>query len=194
MHSTEKDTNFVSSKRTTENKTVATIKKTHHLSLKSAIHIKKCNLTEKATIIYLQKANYLKTEITIMKKLFKTLVIALVAIGLTFTANAADDKTNKATFEVGMYRINNTMTMSVFIEKALGKSVVVELKDAKGETLHSETIGKKTVKYSKKWNLENLSDGKYSFVISNGTEKIVKEIGLTTKTPIPADSRTIALY
>jgi hypothetical protein len=129
-----------------------------------------------------------------MKTLFKTLAIALVATGLTFNANAADDKTKKSTFDVGMYRVNNTMTMKVMIEKAVGNNILVELKDSKGETVYSEIVNKKAAKYAKKWNLENLTDGKYSFVISNGAEKIVKEIDLTTKTPVPANARTIALY
>ncbi len=129
-----------------------------------------------------------------MKTLFKTLAIALVATGLTFNANAVDDKTNKATFNVGMYRVENTMKMNVLVEKMEGSTTNIALKDSKGETIYSETLSKKGTKYSKKWNLENLADGKYNFVISNGSEKIVKEVNLSTKNPTPADYRTIALY
>jgi hypothetical protein len=126
-----------------------------------------------------------------MKKLFKTLAIALVATGLTFNANAADDKTSKSTFEVGMYRVTNTMKINVLITKTTGAAVSISLKDENGTEVYSEKLGKKDTSYSRKLNLENLSDGKYTLVVSNGTEKTVKEIDLSTKALNPADYRNI---
>jgi hypothetical protein len=126
-----------------------------------------------------------------MKKLFKTLAIALVATGLTFNANATDDKTNKSTFEVGMYQVTNSMKVKVLITKTSGSAVSISLKDEKGVEIYSEKLGKKDTSYSRKLNLENLSDGKYTLEVSNGSEKTVKEIDLSTKAINPAEFRDI---
>lgn len=127
-----------------------------------------------------------------MKKLIKTIAFALVATVVTFNANA-DDKKTEATLNVGMYRVNNSLKMNVLVENKSGKASEIKLKNNKGEVLHWETVSKKTKSYSKKWNMEGLEDGKYTFEITNGKEKIVKEFELSTKNPTPADLRTIAL-
>lgn len=128
----------------------------------------------------------------------KNFAMALVAGVFTFSTVLATEpvatklETNK-TFDVGMYRITNSMKVNVAVEKLKGNTVEITLKNEKNETIYTEFIGKKLVKFSKKFDLTDLADGKYRFEISNGNEKITKEVNLETHQPMPADYRTVVV-
>jgi hypothetical protein len=131
-----------------------------------------------------------------MKTQIKNFAIALVAGIFTFsTVLAAEPIESKLeankTFDVGMYRIVNSMKVNVSIEKLKGNTVEVRLKNDKNETIYTEFIGKKLLKFSKKFDLTGLVDGKYRFEITNGKETITKEVNVETHQPTPADYRTV---
>lgn len=131
-----------------------------------------------------------------MKKNLKNFAMALVAGIFTFStvlaAEPVDTKLDaNKTFGVGMYRIVNSMKVNVAVEKLKGNTVEITLKNEKNETIYTEFVGKKLVKFSKKFDLTGLADGKYRFEITNGKEKITKEVNLETRQPIPADYRTV---
>lgn len=131
-----------------------------------------------------------------MKKTIKNFAIALVAGIFTFSTVLATEpidtklEANKS-FDVGMYRIVNSMKVNVAVEKLKGKTVEITLKNDKNEIIYTEFIGKKLVKFSKKFDLAGLADGKYRFVITNGKETITKEVNVETRQPMPADYRTV---
>jgi hypothetical protein len=133
-----------------------------------------------------------------MKKTMKNFAMALVAGVFTFSTVLATEPiatkldANK-TFEVGMYRIVNSMKVNVAVEKLKGNTVEITLKNDKNETIYTEFIGKKLVKFSKKFDLTGLADGKYRFEITNGKETITKEVDLETHQPIPADYRSVVV-
>ncbi len=122
--------------------------------------------------------------------------MALVAGIFTFSAVLAAEPmetkldANK-TFDVGMYRIVNSMKVSVAIEKLAGKALEISLKNDKNEIIYTEIVGKKSSKFSKKFDLTGLADGKYRFEITNGKETITKEVNLETHQPAPADYRSV---
>lgn len=128
----------------------------------------------------------------------KNFAMALVAGIFTFSTVMATEPIErkietKKSFEVGMYRIVNSMTVNVMIEKIAGKPLEISLKNDKNETIYTEYVGKKSSKFAKKFDLTGLEDGKYHFDISSGKEKITKEINLETHQPNPADYRTVVV-
>lgn len=136
----------------------------------------------------------------IMKTTVKNFAIALVAGVFTFSTVLASEpigkkdesKTaSKRTFDVGMYRVINSMKVNVLVEKQEGKALDITLKNDRNEVIYSEIIGKKASKFSKKFDLVGLADGKYRFEISNGKEVITKEVNLETHAPTPDEYRSM---
>jgi hypothetical protein len=125
-----------------------------------------------------------------MKNLAKTFAIAALT-AMSFISNATDTNaasagvapTKSKTFEVGMFQSINSMKMNVLIEKSADNSLVVVLKDSKGEILLREQVGKKDKSYHAKYDLSELEDGKYTFEFTKGDEKVVKEVNLVTTKP-----------
>lgn len=135
-----------------------------------------------------------------MKTTVENFAIALVAGVFTFSTVVASEpigkkdesKTaSKRTFNVGMYRVINSMKVNVLIEKQDGKALDITLRNDRNEIIYSEVVGKQTNKFSKKFDLTGLSDGKYRFEISNGKEVISKEVNLETHAPTPAEYRSV---
>lgn len=123
-----------------------------------------------------------------MKNLLKA--AAAVALFVTISQVKADPivspkaecKNNTCEkFRVGMYRVRETMSMNVMMEKDKGEKVAIRLLDSKGKLLHEEFVARYLTKVGRKLNFEEMSDGVYTIEISNDTEKIVKSVYLTTK-------------
>ena len=142
----------------------------------------------------------MKTQTNITS--LRNFTMALVAGMFTFSAVLAtepidknDEKKveDKHTFDVGMYRVINSMKVNILIEKQQGKTLDIILKNHRNEVIYSEVVGKKSRKFSKKFDLADLSDGKYRFEISNGKEMITKEVNLETHAPIPTEYRSVEL-
>ncbi|GAB3508945.1 hypothetical protein GCM10027442_15880 [Emticicia fontis] len=127
----------------------------------------------------------------IMKKQVKNFALALVAGLFTFTAVSATELAEGKTFDVGMYRVLNTMKINMTIAKEQGNWVEVRLKNDKNETIYVEVINRKATQFAKKFDLTGLEDGKYRFEITNGKETITKEVNLQTKVPTVSEYRTV---
>jgi hypothetical protein len=95
------------------------------------------------------------------------------------------------TFQVGMYRVQNTLNMKLLLCKEAGEVVTVRLKNQKGEVLHEEVLGKKTRKYARPFNFSESQDGRYTLEISNGEEMVRKEIKLSTDGIVETPARTL---
>lgn len=124
-----------------------------------------------------------------MQNIAKT--IAAAAFGLALTANfvsadpivrpKAECKNNTCEkFEVGMYRIKNTVSMNVMMEKEKGQKVTIRLIDTQGQVVHEEFVPKYLTKAGRRLNFSEMRDGDYTLEISNDDEKIVKSIHLST--------------
>jgi hypothetical protein len=137
-----------------------------------------------------------------MKKATHSLMIALLGAllcGATLypaaAATAATDTQAPAPkvlpFEVGMYRVQNTLTMNLMVAKKPGERVGVKLLDQQGKVLYEEVIGRKQRRYARKLNFAEIKDGNYSVVISNGTDEIVKAVRLSTFSLYEMPARTL---
>lgn len=125
-----------------------------------------------------------------MRNILKTAVAATFAL---FTVAAqvqadpivspkAECKNNTCEkFRVGMYRVRNTMSMNLMMEKEKGEKVAIRLIDSKGKLIHEEFVPKYVTKTGRKISFDELGDGVYTMEISNDSEKIVKSIFLSTK-------------
>lgn len=126
-----------------------------------------------------------------MKKSVKNFALALVAGLFSISSVFATELPEGKTFDVGMYRVMNTMKINVIIAKEQSNWVEIRLKNDKNETIYVEVVNRKTKQFAKKFNLEGLEDGTYRFEITNGKETVVKEVNVQTNSPKPTDYRTV---
>jgi hypothetical protein len=134
-----------------------------------------------------------------MKNVMKSIAAAACGIAL-LSANVSiamvgpktECKNNRCeNFQVGMYRLKNTVTMNVLLEKSKGERVVIKLLNEKGNVIHSEILAKPLEKYSRKFNFEEVPDGNYTLEISDENEKVVKNIHLTTNEVTEVKGRSL---
>ena len=134
-----------------------------------------------------------------MKKLIKTFITAacgFVLLSNSLSAAPLDSKTecknnSCENFKVGMYRVKNTLTMNLLLEKSKGERISIRLRNEKGTILHEETINKSIQKCGRKLNFSEVSDGNYILEISDENEKIVKNISLATSEVREMNARTL---
>jgi hypothetical protein len=122
-----------------------------------------------------------------MKNVMKTLALAaFAAILLTNHVSATpialkeckDNTCEK--FRVGMYRVKNTVTMNLLIEKQKGERLAIRLLDQKGKVLMEDIVSRQADKVGRKLNFSEIQDGIYTLEVADGTEKVVKSIYLST--------------
>lgn len=127
--------------------------------------------------------------------------IAAAAFGLFLVTNSviadpivepkAECKNNTCEkFRVGMYRVRDTMSMNVLMEKQKGERVEIRLLDSNKKVLHEEIVPKYLTKFGRKLNFDEIKDGDYTLEISDASEKIVKNIHLETNS-VRETSRTL---
>ncbi|AFK03896.1 hypothetical protein Emtol_2761 [Emticicia oligotrophica DSM 17448] len=135
-----------------------------------------------------------------MKTQFKNFAVALVAGIFSFSsvlANSPIEKNDesktatKRSFNVGMYRIINSMKVNVLVDKQDSKALDISVKNEQNEVVYSEVVGKNINKFSKKLDLSGLKDGKYRIEISNGKETVTKQVNVETHAPIPSEYRSV---
>ncbi|MET7256325.1 hypothetical protein [Dyadobacter fermentans] len=123
--------------------------------------------------------NILKTAVTAAFALFT--FAAQVQAGPIVSPKAECKNNTCEKFRVGMYRVRDTMSMNVMMEKEKGEKVAIRLLDSKGNLLHEEFVPKYITKTGRKIKFDEMGDGVYTLEISNDNEKIVKSIYLSTK-------------
>ncbi|TDB63976.1 hypothetical protein [Arundinibacter roseus] len=135
-----------------------------------------------------------------MKNLKKMWAVALCGVLMngsvwaetTLKPTVQECKNNSCeSFQVGMYRVKDSLSMKLLLEKQAGERVVVRLLNQSGETLHEEFLGKKMKKYARSFDFSQIKDGRYTLEISNGDERILKEIRLSTTDLIETPARTL---
>jgi flagellar hook assembly protein FlgD len=134
-----------------------------------------------------------------MKKSLNTIAAAALVLFLfnvNLSAAVIETKTECKNntcekFRVGMYRIKNSLTMKLLMEKDLGGRVEIRLLDEKGRVVHDEYVGKSMRKFGRNLNFSDAQDGNYTLEISNDHEKIVKTIRLSTADLNEVDRRLV---
>jgi hypothetical protein len=117
-----------------------------------------------------------------MKKLFKTLALVCSTTIFTFANPLPQPKT----FAVGMYTVTNSLALKVFVQKAKGDNLKLELKDGNGKCFLTTFSAKKNEKEGFTFDLKNLNEGHYTLVISNGSERFEKDINLVKTVAVEA--------
>ena len=95
------------------------------------------------------------------------------------------------TFSMGMYRVKDTLKMNVLIEKQEGERLIVRLLNDQGQVLHQDVLTKKQKKYARRLDFSESKDGRYTVEITNGQERIVKQINLSTQGLVETPARTL---
>jgi hypothetical protein len=120
-------------------------------------------------------------------------IILLNVSAFAFSVDTKSECKNNSceNFKVGMYRVKNTLTMNVLMEKQRGERVKICLRNSSGSILHEETVPKSLEKFARKFNFSEIADGKYTLEISDDNEKVVKNINLTTNDVSEYTARTL---
>ena len=103
----------------------------------------------------------------------------------------APAKAPHKTFDISLYRVQQSMTVCLSVEKAVGEKVLVRLLNTKGEELHRESLGRHTDKYACRFDLGSLTDGSYTIEVRNGAEVMRKLVNLSTAKPLENTSRML---
>jgi hypothetical protein len=111
-----------------------------------------------------------------MKKLFKTFAVLALTGTMAFAANVKPNS-----FKVGMYNVQNTNTLKIFLEKENDHALVMEIKDLKGNTLQRELVGKNKTNAGVSLDLSNLESGEYTLQISDKHSTYTKNIEVQKK-------------
>jgi len=117
-----------------------------------------------------------------MKTLITTLALALSLATVTVAAdtNAIDRPTKVARYASGIYT-TVTGKLHVSIDKQIGGTVTVSLKDANGTVLFNRQIAKKDTQFRTRFDLSQLTDGTYELELTNGVDVTRQTVVLATK-------------
>lgn len=119
-----------------------------------------------------------------MKKLPTTLLLGLMNNSAADEAESKE-KAERKTFDISLYRVQESTTVCLSMEKLAGQKVSIRLLNHKGEELHVETVGRLTKMYACRFDLSKVKDGTYTIEVRNGEEVIHKSLRLTTDAPVP---------
>ena len=130
-----------------------------------------------------------------MKNVKKMLAVALCSL-MMFPALAKTDgpdcqQQKPHTFEVGMYRVKDSLKMRLLLEKKTGEKVMVRLLNPQGQVLHEEVVGKRQQKYGRNFDFSQIQDGRYTIEIANRDEVVKRSINLTTTGLVETPTRTL---
>jgi hypothetical protein len=114
----------------------------------------------------------------------RTLLFAF-ALSLPLISRADNhllDTQKPKSFNLGLYQIQNSSKVSLAIVKAAASRMTLLIKDAQGNILHREVIGKGKESYKRNFNLQEMGDGTYYFEMISDVETVTKKVNLSTAT------------
>ena len=131
-----------------------------------------------------------------MKTLIKPLLVAFALSFVTVSASLADAnpigrRATVATYKASVYPTIQGK-LQIALNKETGGMVYVQLKDAAGQVLFSQQVGKNETASRLRLNLSDLPDGAYQVEISNGVDTTIHNVKLATQKP-DAPARLIAI-
>ena len=118
-----------------------------------------------------------------MKTLIKPLLLALSLsfVSISFS-EAKPGRSTAATFKTGIYS-SVSGKLNIALDKQAGGPVDIQLKSSDGKLLYSQHLGKKETTFRTRLNLDDLADGEYVLVITNGVETTRQTIKIKTQQP-----------
>lgn len=112
-----------------------------------------------------------------MKKLFKTFAVLVLTGTMAFATGPVPQS-----FKVGMYNVENSHVLKVFVDKESKDALLLKIKDQSGRVIQREYFGKNMLKTGVILNMENLKNGNYTILISHKDSVYEKEIEIKTET------------
>ena len=113
-----------------------------------------------------------------MKKLILSVAV-LVGVSAANLSVAGDKVANKATTAIELVS-SSDLKFKLTLENVKERSSLV-IKDSDGSVVYSTSLPK-SENYTKIFDLSNLLDGNYSFVVNNGSEVTTKPFAIATET------------
>ncbi|RRB06428.1 hypothetical protein [Larkinella rosea] len=108
--------------------------------------------------------------------------------------SASPNVTRTKAMGVAIYRSINTAKMNLMIENYIEVPIQVTLLNENNEVLHSEKVSKRLKKYWRKFDMETMQDGLYTFEVSDGYTKVTKAFRLETqKVEVKEPTRFVSL-
>jgi len=120
-----------------------------------------------------------------MKKLVKTFALLLISVSVSL----ANPKPQS--FKVGMYNVQNSHSLKVFVEKEKGDNLRVELKDKNGSVMVTKYADKKSNKAAYCFDLAQLETGAYQLEITNDKEVFVKDLNVVNTEKVEVEKKII---
>ena len=127
-----------------------------------------------------------------MKKLLKSIIVFFATVSFA-TATPIKVPTTKCSesFKVGMYNVQNSFVIRLFIEKMTCDDIKIELKNKNGTPLFSKFMGKKEAIKCFNIDMSNLESANYTLEISNGKELMVKNLNLKQGETVVLDKKIV---
>ncbi|GAB3334984.1 hypothetical protein GCM10027299_43630 [Larkinella ripae] len=82
---------------------------------------------------------------------------------------------------VAIYQSIKSAKMNLMIENYIEVPLKVTLTNEQNEVLHVEKVSKRVKKYWRKFDMETMNDGLYTFEVSDGFTKVTKVFKLETR-------------
>lgn len=98
------------------------------------------------------------------------------------------------TFGISLYRVQQSLTMHLNMEKKAGERATVRLLDQNGQVLHEEWVGRLTKKYACEFDFSQIKDGRYTIEVANGAEVSRKNIELSSAKVVQALDRNLVAF
>ena len=127
-----------------------------------------------------------------MKKLM-TSVFALLTLTASFASATTIGTERTPGFASSVYTSINTQQLHVAVEKQEGKKVQIKLVNEAGEVLAEEVVGKKKNSYRARFIVNQLSDGNYKLLITDGNTTESRSLNLTTTAPAITPARVVTV-
>ncbi len=131
------------------------------------------------------------TGITLMLALVTSMAAQAQATTLKLAEDEPIATAQPSTFGTSLYRVQQSMTMRLSLEKNLGEKVSIRLIDQDGKELHRESVGRNIQKYACNFDLSKIADGNYTIEIANSDEVQRKSINLSSAEVVKAPARTL---
>ncbi|MFD1141253.1 T9SS type A sorting domain-containing protein [Larkinella insperata] len=127
-----------------------------------------------------------------MKTFISSVLVALALSTSTATFANNDNEKTATSYQVGLYPSVETAKINVMVAKEKGTTLDVALLDGQGTVLATHRLTKNETSTRTRFDLNQLQDGVYTIVVSDGSSKVSKEVNLQTKKPVQAE-RAVSL-
>ncbi len=119
-------------------------------------------------------------------------LVAFLLMAFSPTADSAANSDAPASFQSSVYA-SSTHSLRVAVDKDQRHVVAVELLDEQGHVLCKQFVAKKISTYRARFDLNDLPNGHYQVVITDGAAIKTRSVDLTTQTPSARVQQTITI-